>query len=1035
MSPLETSIAGDVPQLVSLRLRPAGIGWNWNIVHLSLYGWNNLIIFELVDALKRTPLLETMTLDDMLPNQFTDGSGTLGNRVRLGRLTSLLVLNAKGVSGVAQLLTHVSFPSSLSLSISCGPDALDSPTDFLALFASLPVYENGTRLRSIELDSYRGVLKLRGWTRRNKLHALLKIKLVKSSRLSENEWDLIHIRAVWALNLRSLESLLVRGICSPKIWACAFGDLPSLHTIRYEPALGDISGLVGSLGEDVIVEGVKLFPVLPGVLSEASPGRPEILVGGLFFPVLETLELEQYTLARGSVDLDPLLTSLMERCERMQEIQTLKLQNCMRLSRDDVERLCEIVIRYHHTSMLSAFAARKAALPKVEASAPPIPPTPPHPLSIPTQKRKLAQTPNSSRKRKKKPDEKAQNEPQPQPEVILLDSDEEEDADELEVEDQPLRRAYSPSAPVDDSDDSDEELVEILDVPIPPASFRPSAVPPPSNLSTFSPIVDNNTFLLSPEESVALGLAEGPSTVVSVPLGMTLALVGVFSVTVLRGTASLYGARVPASRTAHEVFAPRSAPIPIITALDAFPTNQDDVPTRLKPAFTGSKTVLVLKALHTGVEGLGRVCRVFEGVFSPPRLYQAHKVELVATAALVREPHKDLQPLFFPRSWQIALDALNEHQDRILLIRGSKNVGKSTIARALLNRLVSQYRRVAYLECDLGQSEFTPGGMVALTVVESPVFGPPFTHLSIPSYAHYLGTATPKQLPAKYLAAVQGLVETYRLEVQTMIGEDGGDDRNTESIPLIVNTMGWTKGLGAELGRKIEELVRPTDIFEFDSTSALHHSLESIAPSALTANFTAADHRSLTMLSYFYRKSATPRWDATLPLCSQRPYEVDWNVAFDNIVLSGAGTEDVVHEEVLRVLNGALVGLVECESDGTFVNSENRVPYTPNSDLPSPINSLSTCHGLALIRAVSPSSTHLQLITPIPPHLLAKCRVLVKGDMELPVWGMIDFTTGQEGDVAGTDRARVPFLQWDKSEGLGGEKRRVRRNLMRKAQR
>ena len=37
----------------------------------------------------------------------------------------------------------------------------------------------------------------------------------------------------------------------------------------------------------------------------------------------------------------------------------------------------------------------------------------------------------------------------------------------------------------------------------------------------------------------------------------------------------------------------------------------------------------------------------------------------------------------------------------------------------------TRYRRVAYLECDLGQSEFTPGGMVSLNVLDQPIFGGP----------------------------------------------------------------------------------------------------------------------------------------------------------------------------------------------------------------------------------------------------------------------------------------------------------------------
>lgn len=35
----------------------------------------------------------------------------------------------------------------------------------------------------------------------------------------------------------------------------------------------------------------------------------------------------------------------------------------------------------------------------------------------------------------------------------------------------------------------------------------------------------------------------------------------------------------------------------------------------------------------------------------------------------------------------------------------------------------TRYDQVAFLECDLGQSEFTPGGMVSLHAVSQPVFG------------------------------------------------------------------------------------------------------------------------------------------------------------------------------------------------------------------------------------------------------------------------------------------------------------------------
>lgn len=59
----------------------------------------------------------------------------------------------------------------------------------------------------------------------------------------------------------------------------------------------------------------------------------------------------------------------------------------------------------------------------------------------------------------------------------------------------------------------------------------------------------------------------------------------------------------------------------------------------------------------------------------------------------------------------------------VIIVKGPKRTGKSTFARLLLNRLATVYRRVAYLECDLGQTEFCPPGLVALNVIEHPILG------------------------------------------------------------------------------------------------------------------------------------------------------------------------------------------------------------------------------------------------------------------------------------------------------------------------
>lgn len=301
-------------------------------------------------------------------------------------------------------------------------------------------------------------------------------------------------------------------------------------------------------------------------------------------------------------------------------------------------------------------------------------------------------------------------------------------------------------------------------------------------------------------------------------------------------------------------------------------------------------------------------------------------------------------------------------------------------------------------------------------------------------------------------------MQTYRLDIQYASDDiHDGDTRMSDITPLVVNTMGWTKGLGADLNHKIEDLVEPTAVFElglpsvetspwktptssgeWNNTEKQTYSLPVIPPSALTSRYTPADHRAITTLSYFYATTlgfvgdrATPRWDTTLPLCAQPPYEVDVKLAFDQIFLITSGMEDVVASEFECVLNGAIVAFLECQdhlSPGD--TSEGQLPYIQGSLPPSPYTS--NCVGLGFIRALS--TTQMHVITPIPPHRLAGCRAVVKGEVELPIWGMLDFRSEGGDTVAGVERSKVPYLRWGKGEGLGAERRRVRRNLMRRGQ-
>ncbi|KAI0059362.1 hypothetical protein BV25DRAFT_1860655 [Artomyces pyxidatus] len=638
------------------------------------------------------------------------------------------------------------------------------------------------------------------------------------------------------------------------------------------------------------------------------------------------------------------------------------------------------------------------------------------------------------------------------------------------------RRVWSPSRPMPDSSDEDsadeDGPTSLLVDPMKLVSTSVEEVP--ESLSTFRPIPEQNSFYLTQDEATALGLSSDSALALVLPPSSTLSLVGTYQLRVLRGSVSLLGVRLHPSRISHRVFAPRSSPIPIIEALsergESSKSTHPPLPARITSSAGGLDSVVVLQDLRSGVEGLGRVVRSFEGVFQPTRYEENDHDFSLSGASMLTRSSRDARAFYMPRSWETVLSSslqthpVAEHvstKPMISLVRGPKNSGKSTLARTLLNRLSIRYRRVAFLECDLGQSEFTPGGVVALTVIDQPVFGPPFTHPTLPHQAHYIGSTSPRSSPSHYLGAIHALMQTYLLDLQFATSlvdveesDHPEDDRIADVIPLVVNMMGWTKGLGEDLSRKIEAVVEPTDIFELEvpveatwpttqtepfaahSDEATIHRLEAIPPSAQATRFTAADHRTIALMSYFHAvfPSTPPRalqqvsaaaWNTALPLCAVPPYEVDTNVALDRVVVTGPGSEDVAPTELLRVLNGAVVGLVHSEE----ASAGEGTAYTQGAAAPDPISS--TCVGLALVRGVSPE--HLHVLTPVPPHLLTTARVLVKGELELPVWGMLDFRT-ENGDVAGVDRARVPYLRWGKGEGVGAERRRVRRNLMRKGQ-
>lgn len=298
-------------------------------------------------------------------------------------------------------------------------------------------------------------------------------------------------------------------------------------------------------------------------------------------------------------------------------------------------------IRITPSIMLSAIAARKAAQaaregasgPIAEVKTPPSPPTSsiiPPATSKPNSKRKsTAQTPNSKRKKKEKrvvqKNVRYFDEPDAfagQGDVIIIDSEEEPMYGNLtDPGPSTSQRRWSPSIPLNDSSEEEGgEAIPDIHEPAQPAMHTPHV------LSNLHPIPNENMFFLTSDEVRAFNLSSStpnlPATIVVLGLKETICLLGTYTFCVLQGSLSCSGVVLSASPRTHRVFAPRSSPLPILEGTLGNSSISDlysKLPPRLHSLTQTPASLILIQELTTGVEGLGRICRTFDGVFEPSR--------------------------------------------------------------------------------------------------------------------------------------------------------------------------------------------------------------------------------------------------------------------------------------------------------------------------------------------------------------------------------------------------------------------------------
>ncbi|XP_066526144.1 polynucleotide 5'-hydroxyl-kinase NOL9 [Hoplias malabaricus] len=386
------------------------------------------------------------------------------------------------------------------------------------------------------------------------------------------------------------------------------------------------------------------------------------------------------------------------------------------------------------------------------------------------------------------------------------------------------------------------------------------------------------------------------------------------------------------------------------------------------------------------------------------------------------------QGLFMSRSYQEALSSLLSAWEGdfdccpIILVCGGKNSGKSTFNRHLINSLLNHTASVEYLECDLGQTEFTPPGCLSLSTVTEPLLGPPFTHQRDPDHMVFYGRTDCQADLDQYLDSLKTLWRHYS-------GEN----------PIIINTMGWVKGHGFQVLVDLIRFFSVTHIVQLSygdtpqcqaltpeflrsaqgwqthppsqpslaEEAANHLTARSHVLLSIHSEFEGAgvsgemryqrsnELRDLALLGYFSQmQSAEP--GPIRPLHCFTPYQVPHSA-----VALGVTHCEVAPNHILYAVNASLVGLCCLGEKVSGRGGPVLLSQTP----------ICQCVGIGVLRGIDMAQGLYFLVTPVPPAVLRQVNCLLLGEVTLPK----KLLTVQHGV-----EAELPYVTTDYSFDIAG---------------
>uniref|UniRef100_A0A0D3ENK9 Uncharacterized protein n=1 Tax=Oryza barthii TaxID=65489 RepID=A0A0D3ENK9_9ORYZ len=337
------------------------------------------------------------------------------------------------------------------------------------------------------------------------------------------------------------------------------------------------------------------------------------------------------------------------------------------------------------------------------------------------------------------------------------------------------------------------------------------------------------------------------------------------------------------------------------------------------------------------------------------------------------------------REWEEAAEAVAYDSctwpPPVVAVCGPGNSGKSAFSRLLLNTLVGRYKKVAYLDTDVGQPEFTPPG------------------------CFFFGDCSAKKNPKLLLSYIFSLYDYFLKELYRF---EDTDNPNKSAIPLVINTSGWVKGTGLHMLTEMLKYASPTHVIRL-RTSVEGKNLPAGMfwldepegdPAINLVEIRAAQHsprhllvkkeariiRDLRIIAYF-RQCLPMEFpvfsynDLIQGFASIEPFQLPLS-KLQVIDLHSQVSDYTVH----HFLKGTIVGIATSAS----------VPLSNQCSTPC-------CIGLGFIKAIDVSRDCIHLITPVSRQLLENADIFFRSSFTVPTC-LLQVVSDTASDIA--DRLR-----------------------------